>query len=255
MNSRVNTNHKKTPNHGTGGLIAGLIPDQQVRITKEGSGYLVFWFILLGVGLYHQINLILLISGLAAGPLLASWFASARMLSKLKISRRITGYVFAGERLAINYSLENNKRGDALALVVNDSLEPIDSTIPGARTLPVRLFFPRIPSGSTSWQPWSTRARQGESTGSGRSSSSAAILTDCFSESSRWLSLANSSFIQPSASSPVDGPTYIANRRRPSVGNSTIAAASRRSITASVIIDRTTARDGCIGGPRPGSED
>ena len=67
---------------------AALTPSQKLRWTVEGVGYIAVWLILLGTGLYQQINLVLLIAGLAAGPIVGSIFVSAAMLRGLRASRR-----------------------------------------------------------------------------------------------------------------------------------------------------------------------
>ena len=127
-------------------LLAGLWPTQSQRWTREGAGYVVIWFLLLGTGLYHQINLILLVAGLAAGPIVGSFFSSAAMLRKLRVSRRVPAYVFAGEPLHLDYMLENDRKWNAaLALFLEDDLVPLDRTIAGSTSLTPRVFFARVP--------------------------------------------------------------------------------------------------------------
>src|SRR3954447_19330460 len=116
--------------------LAGLWPTQSHRWTREGGGYLAIWLGLLGTGLYHQINLILLVAGLAAGPIVGSLFSSAAMLRKLRVTRRGPAYVFAGEPLHLDYTLENDRRWTAaLAMYVDDDLVPQDRTIAGSTSL------------------------------------------------------------------------------------------------------------------------
>src|SRR5215212_194988 len=113
-------------------MLVGLWPTQSLRWTREGGGYVVIWFILLLIGLYHQINLILLVAGLAAGPIVGSFFSSAAMLRRLRMTRRVPPYVFAGEPLRLDYALENDRRWSAaLALFVEDDLVPVDRAITG----------------------------------------------------------------------------------------------------------------------------
>src|SRR5581483_9271215 len=80
-------------------VVEGLWPNQQLRWTREGLVYLLVWAMLLAVGLYQQINLILLVAGLAAGPVVASIFVSASMLRRLRVVRRVPAYVFSGDPL------------------------------------------------------------------------------------------------------------------------------------------------------------
>jgi uncharacterized protein (DUF58 family) len=127
-------------------VLVGLWPTQRQVWTREGVGYIAIWVGLLLTGLYHQINLILLVAGLAAGPIVGSSFSSAAMLRKLRVMRRVPAYVFAGEPLHLDYTLENDRRwAAALALSVEDDLVPMDRAIAGSISLTPRVFFSRVP--------------------------------------------------------------------------------------------------------------
>jgi uncharacterized protein (DUF58 family) len=126
-------------------VYVGLWPTHRTSWSREGVGYLLVWFTLLLTGLYQQINLILLVAGLAAGPILASIFSSAAMLRKLTVTRRVPAYVFADEPLHLDYTLENQrKKMAALALVVEDDLVPLDRSIAGSTNLAPRVFFSQV---------------------------------------------------------------------------------------------------------------
>ena len=71
--------------------------------------YIAVWLGLLVTGLWQQINLILLVAGLAAGPVVGSIFASAAMLRRLRVTRRVPAYVFSGDPLVLDYTLENDR--------------------------------------------------------------------------------------------------------------------------------------------------
>lgn len=135
-------------------LISNIWPNQRLRLTREGWGYLGIWLGLLATGLYQQINLILLVAGLAAGPVAASMVVSASMLRRLRIGRRAPSYAFSGEPLAIDYLLDNDRRlSAALAMVVADELIPVDRTS-GATGLGPLVFFPRVPVQSRARARW-----------------------------------------------------------------------------------------------------
>ena len=119
---------------------------------------------LLTTGLHQQINLILLVAGLAAGPVVASIFVSAAMLRGLRLHRRVPPYVFAGDRLAVDYTLENTRSWTAaLALFVDDDLVPVDRAVSGSHTPAPRAFFARVPGRERARVRW-----QGPSPGRGR---------------------------------------------------------------------------------------
>ena len=135
-------------------LVAHLWPNQRLRVTREGWRYMAIWFCLLAFGLYQQINLILLVAGLAAGPIAASIVVSSSMLRRLRVGRRVPEYAFAGEPLAIDYTLDNDRRlSAALALVVADELIPLDRS-GGATGLGPLVFFPRVAGQSRARARW-----------------------------------------------------------------------------------------------------
>jgi uncharacterized protein (DUF58 family) len=136
-------------------LALGLLPTQRLLWTREGVCYIIVWLGLLATGLYQQINLILLVAGLAAGPIVGSIFASAAMLRRLRIARRVPPYVFSGAPLSIDYTLENDRRWTAaLALVIEDDLVPIDRSVSGTGSLVPTVFFARVPAHERAWVRW-----------------------------------------------------------------------------------------------------
>lgn len=136
-------------------VLVSLWPTQRLLWTREGILYIAVWFGLLFTGLNQQINLILLVAGLAAGPIVASIFASAAMLRKLRVTRRIPSYVFSGEPLTLDYTLENSRRWmAALALAIEDDLSPLDRMVSGASSVTPRVFFARVPGKSRARLRW-----------------------------------------------------------------------------------------------------
>jgi uncharacterized protein (DUF58 family) len=136
--------------------VQTLWPRQRLLWTWEGFVYIGFGTALLAIGLYQQLNLILLVSTFAAGPAVSSIFVSAAMLKKLTVTRESPQYTFANDPLKIEYTLANGRRlNAALAIVVEDSLTPADRSIPGAASLNPQVFFSRIPaksSGDIRWE-------------------------------------------------------------------------------------------------------
>ena len=99
--------------------------------------------VLLVAGLLQQVNLILLVSTLAAGPFLASWIGSRALLRRLSVLRRIPGYVFSGDPLVVDYTLENGRRWTAaLAMFMEDSLVPVDRRGTGSAIVASGLLSP-----------------------------------------------------------------------------------------------------------------
>ena len=126
------------------GLIQALVPTERTIVTREGLGYFLVMLVLLAAGMLQQINLILLVATTAAGPFVASWFGSRAMLRRLSVIRRSPGYVFAGDPLVVDYTLENGRRRmAALAVFVEDQLVSAERGVTGAASTP-HAFFPRV---------------------------------------------------------------------------------------------------------------
>lgn len=135
-----------------------LMPRERLKTTPEGMLYWVSCLVLAIVGWYQQINLILLICGMVAGPIVTSFFMSTAMLRKVRIKRRLPSHVFAGDELAIDYVLDNSARKSAvLALTLTDEWVPLDP-VPGAVKLSPRVFFSRVAGGTRNRTRWQTVA-------------------------------------------------------------------------------------------------
>lgn len=136
-------------------MMHGLVPNQSLALTAEGRRYLAAWLALMLIGLYLQSNLVLLIAGLSAGPLVASVFVSAASLRRLRVWRRSPGFVFAGDPLEIDFTLENQRRhAAALAIQVQDELVPADRGQSQSRRYRPEVTFPRVPGGGRSRLRW-----------------------------------------------------------------------------------------------------
>ena len=136
-------------------MLRRLWPNQKLRWTREGVIYAAVWLGLLATGLYQQINLILLVAGLAAGPVVGSIWSSAAMLRKIRTARRVPPYAFSGEPLLIDYTLDNDRRhAAALALVLSDEMSPVDRWVSGGLSLYPRGFFPRVAGQSRARVRW-----------------------------------------------------------------------------------------------------
>jgi uncharacterized protein (DUF58 family) len=128
---------------------------ERIILTREGSAYAGVCFLLLMAGLGHQVNLILLVFALTAGPFIASVYTGRSMLRGLSVARRLPAYVFSGDPFAIDYTIENGRRWfAALAVFLEDSVVPVDRSIPGAEGQAPRVFFPRVGARSRSRERW-----------------------------------------------------------------------------------------------------
>ncbi len=125
--------------------LSALWPTEGLRVTREGFIYFSIAVLLLGAGLWQQVNLILLVFTLSAGPFLASIFGGRSMLRRQSVVRRAPTYVFSGDPLVIDYTLENGRRWHAsLALFLEDKLAPLDRAVSGFAAITPRVFFARV---------------------------------------------------------------------------------------------------------------
>jgi uncharacterized protein (DUF58 family) len=125
-------------------LAHALVPTERTIMTREGYYYFGVMAILLTAGLFQQVNLILLVATLAAGPFLTSWIGSRSLLRRLSVIRRVPVYVFAGDPLVVDYTLENGKRFTAaIAMFMEDTLASVDRAVATVALSP-RVFFPRV---------------------------------------------------------------------------------------------------------------
>jgi uncharacterized protein (DUF58 family) len=142
-------------------LAHAFWPTERLRVTREGLVYFCIAVLLLGAGLYQQVNLILLVFTLSAGPFLASIFGGRNMLRRQSVLRRAPAYVFSGDPLVIDYTLENGRRWQAsLALFLEDKLAPVDRSVSGSVSIAPRVFFARVPGGDkvrVRWQALSPK--------------------------------------------------------------------------------------------------
>ena len=58
------------------GVANALVPTERTILTREGCFYFGVMAVLLVAGLWQQVNLVLLVATLAAGPFLTSWIGS-----------------------------------------------------------------------------------------------------------------------------------------------------------------------------------
>jgi uncharacterized protein (DUF58 family) len=129
----------------TATFLGAVLPTERQILTREGFIYFLGGVLLLAAGLWQQVNLILLVFTLSAGPFLASIFGGRAMLRRLSVVRRLPAYVFSGDPLVIDYTLENGRRWyGALAVFLEDLLVPVDRSITGAISVTPRVFFARV---------------------------------------------------------------------------------------------------------------
>ena len=95
-----------------------------MAICSEGAYYLVVMAFILTAALIRQINLLMVLYGLLAGPLLISWWLVRRQVNRVEIVRHAPKSAIAGEPFAVEVELVNKrKRGGSFSLMVRDELQ------------------------------------------------------------------------------------------------------------------------------------
>ncbi len=72
----------------TKSVLGAVLPTERQILTREGFVYFLGGVLLLAAGLWQQVNLILLVFTLSAGPFLASIFGGRAMLRRLSVPVR-----------------------------------------------------------------------------------------------------------------------------------------------------------------------
>lgn len=116
-------------------------------LTREGVVYLVLLAMLLIGALVRQINLLVALYGMLAGPLLLSWGLSRRSLRSLRFARRLPASVPAGDTFVVTLEATNGrKRLPNWALVAQDRIQRDG---PGSTGWKPSVLFPFVRPGES----------------------------------------------------------------------------------------------------------
>ena len=120
-------------------------------LCREGWCYLFVLGMVLAGAMMREINLLLMLACLLAGPLLLSWPMMAATLRGLKIARRLPQGVYAGDLLVVNLELANTRRRlGSWAVVVEETIDRPDDhpdDHPDGGPVRPRVFFPYVRAG------------------------------------------------------------------------------------------------------------
>lgn len=126
-----------------------MVGPRRFRIAREGLYYTALFLAVLIGATSRQLNLLMLIGCLMAGPLLLSLLYGRWALRALKIERQLPPHLHAGERLRVEVAVTNERMLSQWSLRVEDSVaRAIDADHRGEQAT-VGVFFPCIPSRAT----------------------------------------------------------------------------------------------------------
>ena len=115
-----------------------------MSITREGLFYLAVMGTILVAAIIRQINLLMLLYGVLAGPLLISWSLVRQTLKKVDVARKCPSTVTAGERFRVELTVTNNKRrGSSFSVAARDELKPRGE--PNSKIVGTEVYLPYLP--------------------------------------------------------------------------------------------------------------
>lgn len=122
---------------------------RQTAVCREGWYYLLVLGIVLAGAMARDVNLLLILAGMLAGPIILSHRAVVLTLRGLKAERKVPQTVCAGDLLVASVSLANTRRRIGSWAVVVE--EQIRRETDHAHEEPIRpaLLFPYLPAGQS----------------------------------------------------------------------------------------------------------
>ena len=120
-----------------------------VTVCIEGWVYLAVLVVLFLGALLRDINLMLVLFGMLAGPFLYNWRYVAQSLRRIRVERTLPARVGAGEPFELNYEAHSEHRWRSCwSLAVADAIERESSNgIEGGKR--IAIFYDVVPRGTT----------------------------------------------------------------------------------------------------------
>jgi uncharacterized protein (DUF58 family) len=123
---------------------------RQIRLCREGLYYTLVLLAVLSGAVSRQLNLLMLLGSVMAGPLLFSVIYGRLALRRVRIERRLPADLHAEERLLVDVSVTNPHRWLGLwALQVEDVVRREETAPMRGEGTKVSVFFPRIAARET----------------------------------------------------------------------------------------------------------
>ena len=129
-------------------------PRRRIAITREGWQYLVIFVLVFFGALVNDVNLLLILGGMLACPLLLSHHLAKHSLRGLVVQRRLPRAVCAGDLLVVHVVIVNARRRlGGWILALEDTISRKGLTYrAGKRNDPISrpsVFFPYVPARQT----------------------------------------------------------------------------------------------------------
>jgi uncharacterized protein (DUF58 family) len=125
------------------------MPRLPLTICREGWAYLFMLAVVLAGAVLRDINLLILVAGLMAGPLVLNVIAVLYGLRKVSVRRTVPETVSVGDLVVVEITLENRRRWfGAWMIVVADTIERTQGPGKGER-ISASVVFSLVPAGQS----------------------------------------------------------------------------------------------------------
>ncbi len=86
------------------------VPRPKVRLTQQGWYYALVLMLVFAAAMLREVNLLLILAGMLAGPLVFNWRLASAGLRQLSVRRKMPREVCAGDLLVVALELTNARR-------------------------------------------------------------------------------------------------------------------------------------------------
>lgn len=120
---------------------------RQTTVCREGWYYLLVLGMVFVGAMLRDVNLLLVLAGMLAGPVVFSWRAVRLTLRGLQVQRKVPRTVCAGDLLVTSVTLTNTRRRvGSWAVVVEEQIRR-ETDLGGDRPIRTAVLFPYVPAG------------------------------------------------------------------------------------------------------------
>lgn len=129
-------------------------------MTREGVYFILILLFVFAASLFGDVNLLVVVAGMFVGILVLNWRLVVLTLTRLQLRRRFPSRVYAGEQLAVQVDLANQRRrGGSWAVNVHEQIE-YESRSGNQAIKPPVLFFSYVPAGQSRFRVYRARLPQ-----------------------------------------------------------------------------------------------
>jgi uncharacterized protein (DUF58 family) len=136
-------------------IVSSIAKPFRTTIRREAWYYLFVLAAVAGAAMMREINLLLVLAGMIAGPLWLSWRMVRSNLRGLGVERHVPESVCAGDLLVVNLEMAASRRLGSWAVLVEDRIARA-----GHKTLRPCVYFPHVASGRTAQRAYRGRLNE-----------------------------------------------------------------------------------------------